>query len=131
MPLHQSFYGQLLGEKIRKHNVRCWLINTGWSGGPYGVGERMDIHHTRAMLNAAIHGELDDIPVEKDPIFQVAIPRHCPGIADEILQPATAWQDAAAYQTKARHLAYLFQENFRHLAKEADPEVCKAGPVVD
>jgi phosphoenolpyruvate carboxykinase (ATP) len=130
MPLHQSFYGELLGEKIRQHKVRCWLINTGWSGGPYGVGERMDIHHTRAMLNAAIHGELDDVPMEKDPIFQVSIPKHCPGIPDEMLQPASAWQDADAYQQKARELAKLFQENFRHLADEAGQDISNAGPVV-
>ncbi len=130
MPLHQSFYGELLGEKIRQHNVRCWLINTGWSGGPYGIGERMDIHHTRAMLNAAIHGELDDVSMEKDPIFQVSIPKHCPGIPDEVLQPASAWLDAEAYQEKAQELAKLFQENFRHLAEEADPDISNAGPVV-
>lgn len=131
MPLHQSFYGQLLGEKIRKHNVRCWLINTGWVGGPYGVGERMNIHHTRAMLNAALHGELDDVPMVKDPIFQVDIPRHCPGIPDEVLQPASSWPDPKAYQVKARELAKRFHDNFEHLAEEAGPEISKAGPIVD
>jgi phosphoenolpyruvate carboxykinase (ATP) len=131
MPLHQSFYGELLGKKIRKHKVRCWLINTGWSGGPYGVGARMDIHHTRAMLNAAIHGELDNVPMEKDAIFQVSIPKHCPGVPDELLQPASAWQDADAYQQKARELARLFQDNFRHIAEEAGPEISNAGPVVN
>jgi phosphoenolpyruvate carboxykinase (ATP) len=130
MPLHQSFYGELLGEKIRKHKVRCWLINTGWSGGPYGVGERMDIHHTRAMLNAAIHGELDDVPMEKDPVFQVSVPKHCPGVPDDVLQPASAWQDADAYQLKARELAKLFQDNFRHIAEEAGPEISNAGPIL-
>lgn len=129
MPLHASFYGKLLGEKIRQHDVRCWLINTGWSGGPYGVGERMDIHHTRAMLNAAIHGELDDVPMEIDPIFQVAVPKHCPGIPDEVLQPVSTWQDAEAYQVKAREVAQLFQDNFRRFADEADPKVRNAGPV--
>ena len=130
MPLHQSFYGKLLGEKIRQHDVRCWLINTGWSGGPYGVGERMDIHHTRAMLNAALFGELDDVAMEVDPIFQVAIPKHCPGIPDEVLQPASAWPDAEAYQVKARELAQLFQDNFRQFADETDPDIRNAGPIV-
>ena len=131
MPLHHSFYGKLLGEKIRQHDVRCWLINTGWSGGPYGIGERMDIHHTRAMLNAAIHGELDDVPMKKDPIFQVEIPEHCPGIPDEMLQPVNTWPDADAYQKKAQELAKLFQVNFQHIAEEADAGVCNAGPVVN
>jgi len=130
MPLHQSYYGKLLGEKIRKHKVRCWLINTGWSGGPYGVGKRMDIHHTRAMLNAAIHGELDEVPMEKDPIFQISIPKHCPGVPDEVLQPANAWQDTDAYQLIARQLAKQFQDNFRHIAEEVGPEIRNAGPVV-
>ena len=130
MPLHQSFYGKLLGEKIRQHDVRCWLINTGWSGGPYGVGERMDIHLTRAMLNAALHGELDDVAMEVDPIFQVAIPKHCPGIPDEVLQPASAWPDAETYQVKARELAQLFQDNFRQFADETDPDIRNAGPIV-
>ncbi len=130
MPLHQSFYGKLLGEKIRQHNVRCWLINTGWSGGPYGVGQRMDIHHTRAMLNAALHGELDDVPMEIDPIFQVAVPKHCPGIPDEVLQPSSTWQDADDYQVKAREVALLFQENFSKIADEVDPDIRNAGPVV-
>ena len=130
MPLHQTFYGELLGEKIRQHTVRCWLINTGWFGGPYGVGQRMDIHHTRAMLNAALRGELDDVPMEKDPIFQVAVPKHCPGISDEVLQPASAWQDAETYQLKAREVALLFQDNFRQFVDEADPDICNAGPVV-
>ncbi len=130
MPLHQSFYGKLLGEKIRQHDVRCWLINTGWSGGPYGVGQRMDIHHTRAMLNAALHGELDDVPMEIDPIFQVAVPKHCPGIPDEVLQPSSTWQDADDYQVKAREVALLFQENFSKIADEVDPNIRNAGPVV-
>ena len=131
MPLHQSFYGQLLGEKIRQHNVRCWLINTGWVGGPYGVGERMNIHHTRAMLNAALHGDLDNVPMITDPIFQIAVPRHCPGIPDEVLQPASAWPDPEAYKVKARELAKRFHDNFEHLEEEAGPEVSKAGPIVD
>jgi phosphoenolpyruvate carboxykinase (ATP) len=131
MPLHQTFYGRLLGEKIRQHKVRCWLINTGWVGGPYGTGKRMDIHHTRAMLNAALRDELDEVPMKQDPIFRVAIPKHCPGIPDDILQPASAWPDPQAYQVKARELAKLFRENFRHLEAEAGPEVSKAGPVVN
>ena len=87
-------------------------------------------HEYAAMLNAAIHGELDDVPMEKDPVFQVSIPKHCPGVPDEVLQPASAWQDADAYQLKARELAKLFQDNFRHIAEEAGPEVSNAGPVL-
>lgn len=131
MPLHQSFYGNLLGEKIRKHNVRCWLINTGWSGGPYGLGERMDIHHTRAMLNAALNGELDNVPMKNDPVFQVAVPKHCPGVPDEVLQPSGTWQDKQAYQENAIKVAKLFIENFQHFAHETSPEIQNAGPVIN
>jgi len=131
MPLHQSFYGNLLGEKIRKHNVRCWLINTGWSGGPYGLGERMDIHHTRAMLNAALNGELDNVPMKNDPVFQVAVPKHCPGVPDEVLQPSGTWQDKQAYQENAIKVAKLFIENFHHFAHETSPEIQNAGPVIN
>ena len=93
MTLHPSVYDTLLGKKIREHKVDCWLINTGWSGGPYGVGERMDINHTRAMLKAALSGELDEVAMHQDPVFKVMIPETCPGVPDEVLRPENTWSD--------------------------------------
>lgn len=112
MSLHPSVYDRLLGEKIRQRDVHCWLINTGWSGGPYGVGSRMDINHTRAMLNAALKGELDDVPMREDPVFRFMVPESCPGVPAEVLNPANTWDDPAAHRQKALELAAAFHENF-------------------
>jgi phosphoenolpyruvate carboxykinase (ATP) len=105
------------------------LINTGWSGGPYGVGERMDIDYTRAMLNAALNGELDSVPMQADPIFQVLVPEHCPGVPDEVLRPENTWEDKADYQAKACELAQAFQDNFKQFADLVPDSVRGAGPV--
>lgn len=128
MTLHPGVYGSLLGEKIRKYHVNCWLINTGWSGGPYGVGERMDIDYSRAMLNAALSGELDKLSMHEDPIFKVAVPDHCPGVPDEVLRPENTWPDKAAYQKKARELAKAFQQNFKQFEDKVSEGVKNAGP---
>jgi phosphoenolpyruvate carboxykinase (ATP) len=129
MTLHPSVYDSLLGKKIREHNVDCWLINTGWSGGPYGIGKRMDINHTRAMLKAALAGELDSIPVREDPVFKLHVPTSCPGIADEVLHPESTWSDKTAYKTKAHELALAFRENFRQFEDMVSDEVNSAGPL--
>jgi len=113
MVLHPSRYAELLAEKIRKHDVSCWLVNTGWSGGPYGVGERMKIEYTRALLNAAIDGSLNDVSYEEDPVFGVQVPTSCKGVPEEILKPRNTWADREAYDKKAVHLAKLFVENFK------------------
>lgn len=128
LTLRPSVYGDLLGNKIRQHGVHCWLINTGWSGGPYGVGERMDIDHTRAMLNAALNGELDSVPMQADPVFKVLVPEHCPGVPDEVLRPENTWEDKAAYQAKAHELAQAFQDNFSQFADLVPDSVRRAGP---
>ncbi|MFC1603378.1 phosphoenolpyruvate carboxykinase (ATP), partial [Pseudomonadota bacterium] len=130
MALHPSVYGRLLGDKIKKHDVRCWLINTGWSGGPYGVGKRMDISLTRAMLKAALSGDLNDVAVVEDPIFGLPVPESCPGVPSDVLHPANTWEDKAAYEKKAKQLAKAFHENFVEYADMVSPEVNAAGPRV-
>ncbi len=113
MPLHPQVYAKLLGEKIKTHNVDVWLVNTGWSGGPYGVGSRMKLPLTRAMVKAALDGSLKKIETTKDPIFGVNIPVSCPGVPSEILQPKNTWKDPAAYDKKAKELQEMFEKNFK------------------
>jgi phosphoenolpyruvate carboxykinase (ATP) len=131
MPLHPKAYAELLGEKVRKHQVNCWLINTGWSGGPYGVGARMDIIHTRALLNAALDGDLRDVDYVEHPIFRVEVPQSCPGVPSKILNPEETWPDRSAYEEKARELAASFHKNFAKFKDSVDPAVWNAGPVHD
>ncbi len=128
MALHPGVYADLLGKKIDEHNVTCWLINTGWSGGPYGIGRRMDITHTRAMLNAALSGALDDIEMVEDPIFRIDVPKSCPGVPEEVLQPINTWDDRDTYLAKARDLARLFENNFKEFESGVSAEVARAGP---
>jgi phosphoenolpyruvate carboxykinase (ATP) len=128
MPLHPQRYAELLGARIEKHQSKVWLINTGWTGGPYGVGERMPIPHTRAMVNAALDGQLDDVPLRKDPIFGVEIPVHVPGVPDEILFPRDTWRDQTAYDAQANKLAAMFRENFAKYADQVTDEIRAAGP---
>ena len=130
MVLHPSRYAELLAKNIRDHKVNCWLVNTGWSGGPYGVGERMEIKHTRALLNAALDGKLDKVEYREDPIFGVQVPTSCPGVPKKILDPRNTWKDKDAYDKKAGHLAKLFVENFGEYADQCSKEVVAAGPTV-
>jgi len=129
MPLYPHVYANLLGEKIKKHQVNCWLINTGWSGGPYGVGERMDITHTRAMLNSVLDGDLADVEYRKHPIFNVDVPQSCPGVPAEVLNPEQTWADKAAYEAKAHELAAHFHNNFKKFEADVSEAVRDAGPV--
>jgi len=129
MPMHPDVYASLLGKKIAKHHVDCWLINTGWSGGPYGIGERMDITATRAMLNAALSGQLDGVPYREHPVFRLQMPETCPGVDTSVLDPVCAWDDAGAYETKARELAGMFHQAFDDIAGEIEPELAAVGPV--
>jgi len=128
MALHPSVYAKLLGEKIAQHDTSCWLINTGWSGGPYGVGKRMNIHHTRAMLNAALRGDLDDVEYEEHPVFRVSVPQSCPGVPAEILDSRATWSDKDAYDDKASELAQAFQVNFDEYRDMVPEAVASAGP---
>ncbi len=129
LPLPATKYAEMLGEKMRKHNVNVWLVNTGWSGGPYGIGQRIDIRYTRAMVKAALSGMLDNVEFTPHPVFKVLVPRSCPGVPDEILDPRNTWKDKAAYDAKARDLAQRFQENFKRFP-DADAAVKNAGPEV-
>ncbi len=130
MPQHPSVYAKLLGENLQKHNVTTWLVNTGWTGGPYGTGNRMSIQHTRAMLNSALEGKLNDVKFETDPVFGLRIPLSCPDVPSEILSPGNTWKDKADYDEKAKKLAGMFKENFRQYKDFVSSEVNKAGPLV-
>jgi phosphoenolpyruvate carboxykinase (ATP) len=128
MALHPTIYSRLLGEKIEKHQVQCWLVNTGWTGGPYGVGQRMRIEHTRAMIRAALGGELQGVGYQPDPVFGVLVPDGCPGVPDGVLKPRHTWSEPAAYDDQARQLAGMFARNFEQFATMAREEVRAAGP---
>ncbi len=125
---HPTVYSKMLAERIHTHNATCWLINTGWTGGPFGTGTRIKIAHTRAMVTAALSGALKDIPTTEDPVFGLHIPVCVPGVPDEVLIPRNTWQDKSAYDQKALHLAGLFHRNFEQYADQAAPDVQKAGP---
>ncbi len=125
---HPSVYAELLGEKIKKHNAKCWLVNTGWSGGPYGVGSRMKIQYTRAMLNAALTGQLDTVKTFTDPIFGLSLPESCEGVPSEILNPRNTWKNKSAYDSMAEKLAGMFVDNFKEFEKGTAKEIINAGP---
>ncbi|HZR41712.1 MAG TPA: phosphoenolpyruvate carboxykinase (ATP) [Ktedonobacteraceae bacterium] len=127
LPLRPGNYADLLRERIEKHNVRCYLINTGWTGGPYGVGERVNINYTRAMVRAAISGEIDKVPTVSDPVFGLQIPIACPDVPGPLLIPRDTWADKDAYDRQATMLAGLFKKNFMQFTLPSD-EVRKAGP---
>jgi phosphoenolpyruvate carboxykinase (ATP) len=118
MPRHPTVYAKLLGEKMANHEATCWLVNTGWSGGGYGVGERMKIQHTRALVNAALNGRLNDASFTVDPNFGVLVPGACPGVPGDVLNPRNTWADKDAYDAQAAHLTRLFEDNFKQF--EAD-----------
>ncbi len=128
LPLSPLVYAKMLGERLARHGTNVYLINTGWSGGAYGAGKRMNLAYTRAMVTAALDGSLDDVAYEADPIFNVSVPVSCPGVPTEILQPKNTWQDGAAYDKQARRLAKLFAENFAKFNGEIPPEISAAGP---
>jgi phosphoenolpyruvate carboxykinase (ATP) len=123
MPRHPSAYAELLGERIKRHGSQCWLVNTGWSGGTYGVGKRMPIAHTRALLRAALDGRLADVPVRAEPNFGLLVPESCPEVPSEVLDPRTTWSDKRAYDDTARALTHRFEENFREFEPFVSDEV--------
>lgn len=128
MALSPAVYARLLGENIARHNVKVWLVNTGWSGGPYGVGSRIKIAYTRAMVHGALDGQLDTVRTVTDPNFGLEVPTSCPNVPDEVLDPRGTWADPAAYDAQARKLAGMFTENFKQFEKDVSPEVRAAGP---
>lgn len=131
LPLSPLTYAQMLKERVNKHGAKVYLINTGWSGGPYGIGERISLKYTRRMVTAALSGELDDVEMRLDPVFGFKVPLSCPDVPGEILDPKKTWADPEAYDAKARELAKAFQDNFEAKYAGLAPEVKAAGPKVD
>jgi phosphoenolpyruvate carboxykinase (ATP) len=129
LPRAPQVYAAMLGEKMREHSVTCWFVNTGWIGGPYGIGKRMDLPYTRAMVNAAIEGRLNGVETQLHPVFRVAVPKSCPGVPAELLNPRGLWADKEAYDRTARDLAARFQENFRKFGN-VDRSIADASPHV-
>jgi phosphoenolpyruvate carboxykinase (ATP) len=128
IPLHPGRYADMLGTKMTENNVNVWLINTGWSGGAYGVGSRMKLTYTRAMLNAAMDGKLDNVAFEIHPVFGVSMPTECPEVPSELLNPRNTWEDKAGYDTSANELAQLFNANFEKYAAGVSDEILEAAP---
>jgi phosphoenolpyruvate carboxykinase (ATP) len=131
LPRHPGEYAAMLAARLEEHDVPVWLVNTGWTGGPYGVGERMRIDHTRTMVRAALSGALDSVEYETDPIFGVSVPLSVPGVPSQVLRPRSTWADSAAYDEKARELAEMFAENFADFGEGVSEAVRLAGPRVD
>jgi phosphoenolpyruvate carboxykinase (ATP) len=131
MPRHPGVYAALLGERIERYGVRTWLVNTGWTGGPYGVGSRISIAYTRAMVRAALEGRLEDVPTVTDPIFGLRVPIACPDVPAEVLSPRGTWADPEAYDRQSRKLARMFVENFRTFADGVSPEILAAAPRIE
>jgi len=127
-----GFYATLLKQKVLHHQVKCWLVNTGWVGGPYGIGKRISIRYTRDLLNAALDGVLDDVEFYTDPVFGFEVPKHCPGVPDNVLYPATSWPSEEAYMTKYRSLAGRFVDNFKKFedGSEFISVIKKSGPAI-
>jgi len=118
----------MLGERIARHGVKVWLVNTGWTGGPYGTGTRMKLGYTRAMLRAALSGSLDKAKFTRDPVFGFEVPSEIAEVPGELLSPRKTWADPAAYDAQAKKLATMFQENFQQYRTEVPPAVAAAGP---
>jgi phosphoenolpyruvate carboxykinase (ATP) len=119
----------MLGEKMSGHKADCWLVNTGWSGGGVGTGQRIKLRHTRAIVSAALEGQLAQVPFDRDPIFGLMTPRSCPDVPGEVLTPRATWGDKAAYDAKAAQLARLFSQNFAKF-DTASAQVAASGPKV-
>ena len=130
MPRHPGEYAAMLTERLAAQDATVWLVNTGWTGGPYGTGERMDIASTRSMVRAALDGRLADVPMRRDPTFDVEVPTSCPDVAPGFLDPRSTWADPAAYDEAAARLATMFDENFAAYADGVSPDIREAGPKV-
>jgi phosphoenolpyruvate carboxykinase (ATP) len=129
LPRHPGEYAAMLVDRLRTYDVPVWLVNTGWTGGPYGTGNRMNIDHTRNMVRAALNGALDDVPTIEDPVFRVMVPTSVPGVPDEVLVPRNTWADKEAFDRMARRLAAMFHENFAYYADGVSAAVRNAGPI--
>ena len=130
LPLHPTKYAEMLGEKMESSNVNVWLVNTGWTGGPYGVGSRMKLPYTRAMITAALNGDLDKVNYETHKVFGVKMPVDCPNVPNNVLNPKNTWDNKVEYDKKANHLAEQFNKNFEKYQSEAAREILDAAPKV-
>jgi len=128
MVRHPSVYAEMLAQKLIEHRVSCWLVNTGWTGGPHGVGSRMPINYTRALVDAALDSSLESAPMRKDPIFGFFVPQEAPGVPSQMLDPRETWEDKQAYDAQAHKLAALFHQNFALFKDQTPSHVAAAGP---
>jgi len=128
MPMYPLRYADLLNKKLKKHDVQVWLINTGWTGGPYGTGRRMKIAYTRAMVNAALNGDLNDVPTEQESFFGLHIPLKCPHVPDDVLNPRNTWDKPDGYDGQAGELVNMFAQNFKQFSGQVSREIMEAGP---
>ena len=128
LPLHPTKYAEMLGEKLDKYSLNVWLVNTGWTGGSYGTGQRIKLSYTRAMIKAALNGQLDSVPRQKLPIFDLMIPAWCPGVPSNLLNPINTWADPYSYEETANHLAQLFRKNCSQYKGFSDGMLCSVGP---
>ena len=125
---HPFKYASMLGDLLRRHRAHVWLVNTGWTGGAYGTGQRMKLAHTRAMIRAALAGELDDVETRTDPVFGLAVPTAIDGVPAQVMTPRDTWSDGAAYDAQAAKLASMFNENFKQFEEQVTEDVRQAGP---
>jgi phosphoenolpyruvate carboxykinase (ATP) len=130
LPLHPFQYAKMLGDKIKRHKTKVWLINTGWTGGPYGTGNRIPLAFTRSMIRAALKGTLDNTQMKKHPIFNFSMPVECPGVPLKILDPKDTWPDKNMYDQKAKQLAAEFKLNFEKYRSGTDVKIGDAGPAI-
>ncbi|MCO6484282.1 MAG: phosphoenolpyruvate carboxykinase (ATP) [Saprospiraceae bacterium] len=130
LPLHPTRYAEMLGERMRRHQVSVWLVNTGWTGGAYGTGQRMSLRYTRAMIRAAMEGRLDQVTYQENPLFGLQFPVHCPDVPDEVLNPRNTWTDKDAYDRQATELALQFARNFQPYSAQASEEIRSSAPRV-
>lgn len=131
MPLHPTVYAEMLSKKMQEAQVNVWLINTGWSGGPYGVGSRIKLKYTRAMITAILNGQLDNAEFEQHPIFGLFMPKECPEVPTEILDPINTWEQKGAYVGKSIQLAHSFHLNFEKFENQASHQIIEGGPLID
>lgn len=131
IPLHPAFYAAMLGKKLKEHKVNAWLVNTGWTGGAYGTGKRIPLAYTRAMISAALNGELEHVPCRPHPVFGMMMPQSCPGVPAALLDPRNTWPSTEAYDIAARELAQQFVKNFEKYARHVPEEIFQASPLVE
>jgi phosphoenolpyruvate carboxykinase (ATP) len=125
---HPTKYAEMLGKLVDEHGSDVWLLNTGWTGGPFGVGSRMKLSHTRAMVNAVLRGDLHSVPLTADPVFGLQVPNHISGVPDDVLNPRNTWKDKDAYDAQAKKLGTMFRDNFAKFEKSAGAAVTQSGP---